>query len=316
MSLQSYQLKSLIDKVLHQDGKLRKGDTETTYFCPWGCKPDKRKLEVSIDGSDFGSYHCWICNTAGRSIRSLFYKLKVKESYFDELYKITGKNWRYSKREEKQVSLSLPKEFIPLWKPSKSFDYGHAMSYLQNRRVTMDDILRYNIGYCEGGIYGQRVLVPSYDRDGNINFFSARAYQEGNSYKYMLSPWPKDIVGFELFINWDEPITIVEGVFDAMAIRNNAIPLFGTTLTFALKLAIIKNKVKRVNIVLDNDALKQAVDIFDRIEDLQVNQIDIHLIRLGEKDPSVLGFKEVNELIEQSKAFDFSDIIKARLDRK
>ena len=70
-----------------------------------------------------------------------------------------------------------------------------------------------------------------------------------------------------------------------------------------------------MNIILDNDALKQAVDIFDRIEDLQVNQIDIHLIKLGEKDPSVLGFEATNELIEKSKAFEFSDIIKARLER-
>jgi len=310
--LKESQLFSLLDKVLGQTAYIRKGE-EAVYFCPF-CSHYKKKLEVNVRTQE---WHCWICNSCGKSIRSLFYKLKVKESYFDELYKIVGKTWKRKEKEgEQPKNLSLPDEFLPLWKPSKSFDYGHAMSYLQDRRVTMDDILRYNIGYCEGGIYRQRVLVPSYDRDGNVNFFAARAYCEGNSYKYMLSPWPKDIVGFELFINWDEPITLVEGTFDAIAVRNNAIPLFGTTLTFALKLEIVKNKVKRVNVVLDNDALKQAVDIFDRIEDLQVNQIDIHLIRLGEKDPSVLGFKEVNELIEKSKAFDFSDIIKARLDRK
>jgi transcription elongation factor Elf1 len=309
--LKESQLFSLLDKVLGQTAYIRKGE-EAVYFCPF-CSHYKKKLEVNVRTQE---WHCWICNSCGKSIRSLFYKLKAKDKYFDELYKIVGKTWKQKEKEgEQPINLSLPDEFVPLWEPSKSFDYGHAMSYLQDRRVTMDDILRYNIGYCEGGIYRQRVLVPSYDRDGNINFFSARAYQEGNSYKYMLSPWPKDIVGFELFINWDEPITIVEGVFDAMAIRNNAIPLFGTTLTFALKLAIIKNKVKRVNIVLDNDALKQAVDIFDRIEDLQINQIDIHLIRLGEKDPSILGFEVTNKLIEKSKAFEFSDIIKARLER-
>ena len=132
----------------------------------------------------------------------------------------------------------------------------------------------------------------------------------------MLSPWPKDIIGFELFVNWNDPsgITIVEGTFDAIAVRNNVIPLFGTTLTFSLKLAIITNKVKRINIILDNDALKQAINIFDRIEDLQSNQIDIHLIRLEDKDPSVLGFKAINELIEKSKPYGFEDIIRAKLD--
>jgi DNA primase len=309
--LKESQLFSLLDKVLKQTAYIRKGE-EAVYFCPF-CSHYKKKLEVNVRTQE---WHCWVCNSCGKSIRSLFYKLKAKESYFNELYKIVGTSWKRQEREEERLkNLSLPDEFIPLWKPSRSFDYGHAMAYLKDRRVTMDDIIRYNIGYCEEGIYRQRVLVPSYDGDGNINFFAARAYHEGNLYKYMLAPWPKDIVGFELFVNWQEPITLVEGTFDAIAVRNNAIPLFGTTLTFSLKLAIVNNKVKRVNIILDNDALKQAVDIFDRIEDLQVNQIDIHLIGLGKKDPSVLGFEITNELIEKSKAFEFSDIIKARLER-
>jgi DNA primase len=241
--------------------------------------------------------------------------LKLKESYFNELYKITGKSWkRNDKESERQINLSLPNEFIPLWKQSSSFDYGHAMAYLQDRNVSMDDIIRYNIGYCEKGEYEKRVLIPSYDKDGNINFFAARSYVD-SFHKYMLPPWPKTIIGFELFINWNEPITMVEGTFDAIAVRNNAIPLFGTTMTLGLKLAIVTNRVKRVNIVLDNDALKQAVDIYDGIEDLQINQIDIHLVKLGEKDPSVLGFKEINKTIEKSTAYEFSDIIKARLNR-
>ena len=306
--LKESQLFSLLDKVLNQCAYVRKSE-EAVYFCPF-CSHYKKKLEINVRTQE---WHCWICNASGKSIRSLFYKLKLKESYFDELYKIVGKRWIRPENEERPIDLSLPNEFIPLWKPSKSFDYGHAMSYLQDRRITMDDILRYNIGFCEQGEYRQRVLIPSYDKDGNVNFFAARAFHEGNTYKYMLSPWPKDIIGFELFINWQEPITLVEGTFDAIAVRNNAIPLFGTTMTFALKLAIVTNKVKRVNIVLDNDALKQAVDIFDRIEDLQTGIIDIHLISLGEKDPSVLGFDVVNELIEKSKAFEFSDIIKAKL---
>ena len=37
----------------------------------------------------------------------------------------------------------------------------------------------------------------------------------------------KDIIGFNLFINWNEPIVIVEGAFDAIAVKRNAIPLFG-----------------------------------------------------------------------------------------
>jgi len=306
--LKESQLFTLLDKVLSQTSYIRKGE-EAVYFCPF-CSHHKKKLEVNVRTQE---WHCWICNSSGKSIRSLFYKLKAQDKHFDELYKIVGQNWKRPEQENKHVELSLPDDFVPLWKPSTSFGYGHAMSYLHERNITMDDVIRYNIGFCEKGDYQHRVVVPSYDKNGDVNFFAARAYHAGNNYKYMLPPWPKDIIGFELFLNWNEPITLVEGTFDAMAVKNNAIPLFGTTINFALKLAIVVNQVKRVNIVLDNDALKQAVDIFDRIEDLQVNKIDIHLVELGEKDPSVMGFDAINELINKSKAFDFIDIIKAKL---
>lgn len=307
--LKESQLFTLLDKVLNQTSYIRKGE-EAVYFCPF-CSHYKKKLEVNVRTQE---WHCWICNASGKSIRSLFFKLKANDRQFDELYKIVGQNWKRPESEEfKNLQLSLPDEFIPLWKRSSSFDYGHAMSYLHERNVTMDDILRYNIGFCEKGQYEHRIVVPSYDKSGDVNFFAARTYHEGNSYKYMLPPWPKDIIGFELFLNWNEPITLVEGTFDAIAVKNNVIPLFGTTINFALKLAIVVNKVKRVNIVLDNDALKQAVTIFDRIEDLQVNKIDIHLVELGDKDPSVMGFDAVNELINNSKPFDFADIIRAKL---
>jgi DNA primase len=307
--LKESQLFSLLDKVLNQTSYIRKGE-EAVYQCPF-CSHRKKKLEVNVRTQE---WHCWVCHARGTNIRSLFYKLKAKESYFDELYKIVGKSWTRPENEEKRiVNLSLPDEFQPLWTPTNSSEYGIAMSYLEDRKITMDDILRYNIGFCSDGEYKNRVVIPSFDKNGDINFFAARAYYKGNYYKYMLPPWPKDVIGFELFVNWSEAITLCEGTFDAIAIKNNAIPLFGTSMSFNLKLAIVSNNVKRVNIVLDNDALKQAMDIFDRIEDLQGDQIDIHLIELGEKDPSVMGFESINELINESKAFDFCDIIKTRL---
>ena len=306
--LKESQLFTLLDKALNQISYVRKGE-EAVFFCPF-CSHYKRKLEINVRTQ---SWHCWVCNARGKSIYSLFNKLKVKDSYFDDLYKIVGRHWKRTEKEEINQHMSLPDEFIPLWDRPSSFDYGEAMSYLKGRGISIDDILRYNIGFCDSGIYKQRIIIPSYDKNGDINFFAARSYQKETAYKYMLSPWPKDIVGFELFINWEEPITLVEGTFDAIAVKNNAIPLFGNVMTFALKLAIVMNGVKKVNIVLDNDALSKAMDIYDRIEDLQVNNIDICLVKLEDKDPSVLGFEAVNKLIDKSTPLNFSDVIKIKL---
>lgn len=312
--LQQEKLISLLNRVMNQNARLRKGYTQAMFHCPF-CNERKKvpKLEICLEGNNVGSWHCWICNSRGTTLKSLFFKLRAPKQYIDELYSIIGNVYREKKEYTLDEVHLLPKEFKSLSIDSDSYSFGHAWYYLSQRGITRNDVLRYNIGYCEGGLYNKRIIVPSYDKDGNLNFFSARDYSGESPFKYMLSPWSKDIIGFEVFINWSEQVTLVEGCFDAISVKNNVIPLFGTSMPFSLKLAIIQNRVKRVNIVLDNDALKQAIDIFDHIEDIQVNKIDVHLIKLEDKDPSILGFEKVNDIIKSSKPFDFSDSIRHKL---
>ena len=312
--LQQEKLVSLLNRVMNQNARLRKGYIQAMYHCPF-CNEQKKvpKLEICLEGVDAGNWHCWICNVRGTTLKSLFFKLHSPKKCLEELFSIIGHTYREKREDVKEEIHILPSEFKPLSKDSDSFSFGHAWYYISERGITRNDVLRYNIGYCERGEYAERIIIPSYDKDGNLNFFSARDYTCQSRFKYMLSPWSKDIIGFEVFINWSEPITLVEGAFDALAVRNNVIPLFGTSMPFSLKLAMVTNEVKRVNIVLDNDALKQAIDIFDHIEDLQVAKIDIHLIKLEDKDPSVLGFEKVNSIIRESKPLDFLDSIKYKL---
>lgn len=308
--LRQSQLFSLLDKSLNQTAFVRKGN-EAVYFCPF-CNHYKKKLEINVDTEE---WHCWVCHARGKSIRTFFRKLQVNRHFYSELFKITGgKEFKPNPSDIIIDPHVLPADFISLVEKSSSFQYRSAISYLKNRGITRDDVLRYNIGYCETGEYKNRIVIPSYDKNGELNFFSARSYHDNVYFKYMLPPWSKNIIGFELFVNWDEPITIVEGQLDAIAIRKNAIPLFGTTMSTALKQAIIENGVCEVNIILDNDALKNAIKIYDDIEKLKSQKIDIYLIRLEDKDPSVLGFKKMNEIITtQSKPFDFGDALKIRM---
>lgn len=291
---------------------LRKGDTEIRFHCPF-CKESKKipKLEIAIDGSDFGSFQCWICHEKGRSFRSLFKKLKVNSSYYSKLYKITGEFKPIFYEKEYSESLSLPKEFISLIDTKeKTFEYYNVLSYLQKRNITDCDIIRYNIGYCTQGDYRQMIIIPSYDKNGNLNFFSARSYYDNSFIKHKLAPTSKNIIGFELFINWNEPINIVEGSFDAIAVKNNAIPLFGTIMSSYLKEAIILNGVERVNVILDNDALEEAMKIYNYLDKYEIK---VHLIQLEGKDPSSIGFEKVNQLINDSKPMDFSNLIQTKL---
>lgn len=305
MILQS-KLLSLVNEVLGQNAKLRKGGSQATYFCPF-CNHYKRKLEVNLD---YGQWHCWVCDAKGIYLGSLFTKVKAPGHYRDKLFELT-KDVRLQRRSRKtqDEELSLPDEFISLAEPGTSPEYKHAIRYLKSRGIGYEDICRYNIGYCERGEYANCIVVPSYDANGKLNYYSSRFFYQ-NWIKYKNAPFSKDIVGFESFVNYAEPVTLVEGVFDAIAVRRNAVPLFGTTLSWHLREALVLNKTPRVNLVLDNDAMKYAIRT---AQSLWKWGICVHLIKLPEKDPSILGFEKMRELIETSIPMDFRELVYQRL---
>jgi hypothetical protein len=57
---------------------------------------------------------------------------------------------------------------------------------------------------------------------------------------------------------------------------------------------------------LDNDALKKAIDISDFLEK---QEVESRIIKLEDKDPSVLGYEKITEIINDSKPMDFSGMI-------
>ena len=151
--------------------------------------------------------------------------------------------------------------------------------------------------------------MPSYDSDGNLNYFVGRDIYSGGM-KYKNPPISKDIIGFDLFINWDEPIVLCEGVFDAMAIKRNAIPLFGKTIPKKLMKKIYEKQVKTIYILLDSDAIRDSIKMTD---DMMKNGIDVYFDNLSEEDPSDMGFEKTINLIKETKQTSFSDLMRMRL---
>ena len=281
-------LVQLLESVL-SNGNLNDKSKEITYQCPF-CKHHKKKLNINLISE---KWHCWVCGIGGHKISGLFRKLKVEKRFYDLLNKIVGSsiNVNTSKNYEHLV---LPQEFISLSKTNKNNpEVKNALTYLKKRNITSQDILKYNIGYCEKGKYGGMIIIPSYDKDGLLNFFTGRSYYDVN-FKHLNPTVSKDIIGFELFVNWNEPITIVEGAFDAIAVKRNCVPLFGKLILDKLKLKILESNVKRVNIALDKDAYKNAIKMADYFYS---NGIDVHFLELPEKDPSELGFQKVSKII-------------------
>lgn len=293
----------LLESILGKS-KGSKTTNDYAFYCPI-CKHHNPKLIVNIKT---GLYNCWTCHpaTKGKTPISLFKKIHAPG---DKILEMKG----YFKGDTTKIEVAqlnkvqLPQEFLSLSNPDTSLETRHAIAYLKNRNITNQDIQKYNIGLCKTGRYRNRIIVPSYDKTGNINYFIGRSFEKDAFKKYDGPSCNKtDIIGFEYFINWSIPIILCEGIFDAIAIKRNAVPLFGKTISKALMLKLVESEVKTVYLALDKDALKEALTYSEQLLNLGK---EVYLIELEGKDPSDIGFENMTKLLQKAKPLTFSDIV-------
>ena len=306
------QLLQLLESILGK-GKSTSGNN-IAFFSPF-VSHYKPKLEIDINTTSNGEnpWHCWISDKKGRSISSLFKQLNLGKEKFEQLNRIIESNKYRSATttETKTVTLTLPEEYRPLWISKKTPDYRNAIHYLKNRGITIFDILKYRIGYAESGMYSGKIIIPSYDENGQLNYYVTRAYYKSDTQKHKNPNVSKDIIGFDMMINWSQPIILCEGAFDAIAVKRNAIPLFGKIIQPTLQKKIIEKRVKDIYICLDADAIKKALDIAEKFmgEGLNVYFIELE----NEADASELGFKQINQIIEETPLLTFERVMELRM---
>ena len=301
-----YELVTLLEKVLMKSYQMKNG--ESAFHCPF-CNHHKKKLQVNFDTQ---KWHCWVCNAGGHKIGILLRKINAPKQIVSEVLRILGdyKGVKYEKDEKTEYNVSLPQCYKPLWKPSTDPLYRNAISYLKRRGITGIDILRYSIGFCSSNGYSNRIIIPSYDAGGKLNYFIARDMFPNSNFKYKNPPMSKDTVCFEMFINWKEPVVLCEGVFDAISIRRNVIPLLGKFPSKTLVKRLVEKKVKQIYVALDEDARQDAIKLSKFLMDYGIKT---YLLNMKDKDPSELGFTKFWELLNTTQQSKFSDIIKGRL---
>jgi DNA primase len=303
-------LLQLLESVLGK-GKNTSGNN-VAFFSPF-TSHYKPKLEIDINTNHNGenAWHCWISDKKGRSISSLFKQMGLPKEKFDQLNRII-ESTRYRNKETTQhvEIISLPEEYSPLWNKKNTPDYKNAIHYLASRGITIFDIIRYRIGYCESGRYSGKIIIPSYDSAGQLNYFVSRAYYKADTQKHKNPQISKDIIGFEMFINWAEPIILCEGSFDAIAIKRNAIPLFGKIIQPALQKKIIEERVRNIYICLDADALKNAIQIAERFMGEGLN---VYFVELKNEDASELGFKKITEILTNTDVLTFERLMQLKM---
>jgi DNA primase len=299
---------NVLDDVLGPGTSLK--NDEQAHYCPF-CHHHKKKLQINLQTQQ---WHCWVCDAKGKRIQRLLRRLHVDSRKLKNIYEIYGDDYVvYSNTtEDEKVELRLPNEFQSLLKEPKGVNplFRKVKEYARERGITEGDIKRYNIGYCDSGLYSNRIIIPSYNSDNRLNYFIARSVFDEEKFKYKNPPVSKNVIMFENQINWNEPITLVEGVFDAMAVKRNAIPLLGKFIPKNLSDSIYKKGVSKINILLDKDAQEQALRYTMQF---QQQGITTKNIKPTDKDASDMGFKEVNKILKNSKDTQFSDIISQKL---
>ena len=301
---------NLVNSVLGSGKRTARGNQ--AHSCPY-CNHHKPKLEINFSQNKKGynPWHCWVCDKKGTRISTLFKKVKASTEKFDELYKLIGNEQEYKPGPTDKKTLRLPKEIKYFSDITMSDIEGRrAMSYLKNRGITEEDIIKYNLGYCTSGRYQNMVIIPSYDEKGHLNYFTGRSFEDKPYIKYRNPETSRNIIPFELFINWDLPLVLCEGPFDAIAIKRNAIPLLGKNLQQNLLMKIVKSTVEKIYIALDSDARKQALKFAEKFMD---EGKEVYLVELEGKDPSEMGFNYFTNLIQKTLPLSQYDLMEKKL---
>ena len=236
----------------------------------------KKKLTLRVD-NEF--YHCWVCGLRGKGL-AYFFK-RYKPSYYSSAASIFEKKI-VEKKEDELPPVGLPEHFSLLATVNSGSDpdIKACLKYILNRGFSNRDLWYFRLGAVSSGRFRRRIIVPSFDSEGDLNYFTARAIDTEAGRKYM-NPRVKrsEVIFNEMNIDWSNEITITEGPFDLMKANQNCTCLLGSSLTekHFLFQRIVANKTP-VLLSLDPDAKKKAQDIAKLLSsfDVSVRVADVH----------------------------------------
>jgi DNA primase len=257
-------LVELLEDVLGDHGLHYPNRGQISFNCPV-CDDgrDKHNLEVNyIDNV----YKCWSCGDSEGThgpLGRIFDKYGNKKQ--KKLYEVF-KPETVVKREKKKKTLRLPEGFT-LFKDSSTVYpvRRQAMNYLKSRGITDEMIERFGIGFCDKGDHAGRIVIPSYDKKGELNYYIARSWNPMSRAKYKNPEAEKDkIIFWENLIDWKKDVYLVEGAFDGLFL-NNPIPMLGKHMSELLFETIYRNAKGNIIICLDADAWQNAVKLYHEL---------------------------------------------------
>jgi hypothetical protein len=297
---------------IFSDVILSKDSTEISVRCPYCGTPGKSKMCIIIDS---GVYHCWVCESKGRGLARLI--TKVRPGKVKEYIQNYAPSERLKSKEEianEEPDIELPEDFKLVTQGNKADpDWREIARYAKFRGFTKKSLWEFRVGYSRSFEWRRRLILPSFDEDGMLNYLTGRSIDPENTFRYKnLSRSRNSVIFNGMDVDWKKPLFLSEGPLDLIKVKMNKTCLLGSTLsTDSLLFEKIVSNSTPVIMILDDDAKKKAVKIADSLV-----QYDIPLkinFCSREADLNELSEKRIKKLIDTSQEYDYSFKLKLKL---
>lgn len=311
-------------KKLLGPGDIDRRGVNAQFWCPF-CKhqdPKKRKLAVRLED---GVTHCWVCNWSARSPLRLANVVGASHELKNQLREVYGDVGEVKEDEPpaEDKPAQLPDDFAlvcdEIDRGVRHPDKLATIRYLGKRGVTHNTAKYARLGLSNHPLYRRRVIFPSFDGDGALNYVTARAIDDETTFKYFNTQRQRSSLVFnEVDVDWGRELVLVEGPFDLLAcVGMNAAPMLGSWLdeNYLLFNRIVFNRTPVV-LAFDPDAGKKQEKVARRFlqYEIPVRVVDWTGFPL-DADPAKVGHETFKRLVKEALRYDEKDAFKSRLGR-
>lgn len=287
-------------------GKLAANGKNFGVRCPICAPSDVAKRKLIIRVLDDVN-HCWTCGWKAHTLAPLIRKFGSMTQFTKYCEEFAPKNSisskTYDNLEQDVNVIKLPDDFHLLTLASSDdLNVRAAWIYLKKRNVTLRDAWYYKFGISNEIRWKRRIIMPSFDKEGELNYYIARNIDEYDRRpKYDNPDNDKLPVIFnEININWKKKLVICEGPFDLIKCGDNAVCLMGSDLNEESNLfsQIIMNNTP-VALALDADMWQTKIPRIAK--KLQEYNCDVTLVDVREfGDPGKMTKKQMQIAINNA----------------
>lgn len=312
---------SITDKIVFIESVFGAGYLATNgknfdVRCPICAPSDPKKKKLSIRPHDDAN-HCWVCGWKSRTLAPLIKKFGTQEQLnrYRELFGGGDKRDLVTAEVVENNRLELPKNFQLLTlAPENDPDAKAAWRYLFSRGLTEKDAWYFKFGLSEDPRWKRRVIMPSFDSEGNLNYFTARAIDKDRKPKYDNPDVDKNPIVFnDINLDWKKRLVLVEGPFDLVKCPENTTALLGSELDERHEIfnRIIMNNTP-IALALDGDMWdRKTPKIAKKLQEYDVDVVVVDVRPWG--DPGSMSRHEFQTALADARPLTWEDNFASRI---